>query len=126
MAIIYIKLDTETRQIEILHDTPEEAFALTVDNVINIACSYFNMDREKLTQRSNNKLTPTGRGCVARIIIAALLSEELGYSNHEITTAIGYSSNPNSSNIVSYARRKIADKDPKYYSHYLKLKKLIG
>jgi hypothetical protein len=126
MAIIYIKLDTETNQSKVLQTIPEGMFTLTTDNVVTIACNYFSIDKEKLTQRVNNKLSPTGRGCIARIVIAVLLSEGLGCSNHEITTAIGYSTNRNSSNIISYARRKVADKDPKYYSHYLKLKKLIG
>ena len=124
MAVILVKIDTETNKFTILHEIKnnEEENLLNVwtsTKIIDLVQKEYGIDDIKVKTR-------VAGICDARIVASVLIREMCRLSNYTISQMLGYSNNKNSSNIISRnVKVVLIDKDVQLYSVYKRLKRVI-
>lgn len=124
MAVILVKIDTETNKFTILHEIKnnEEEDLLNVwtsTKIIDLVQKEYGIDDIKIKTR-------VAGICDARIVASVLIREMCRLSNYTISQMLGYSNNKNSSNIISRNVKVILiDKDVQLYPVYKRLKRVI-
>lgn len=124
MAVILVKIDTETNKFTILHEIKnnEEEDLLNIwtsTKIIDLVQKEYGIDDIKVKTR-------VAGICDARIVASVLIKEMCGLSNYTISQMLGYSNNKNSSNIISRnVKVVLIDKDVQLYPVYKRLKKVI-
>ena len=124
MAVILVKIDTETNKFTILHEIKnnEEEDLLNVwtsTKIIDLVQKEYGIDDIKIKTR-------VAGICDARIVASVLIREMCRLSNYTISQMLGYSNNKNSSNIISRnVKVVLIDKDVQLYSVYKRLKRVI-
>jgi chromosomal replication initiation ATPase DnaA len=124
MAVILVKIDTETNKFTILHEIKnnEEEDLLNIwtsTKIIDLVQKEYGIDDIKIKTR-------VAGICDARILASVLIKEMCRLSNYAISQMLGYSNNKNSSNIISRnVKVVLIDKDVQLYPVYKRLKRVI-
>jgi chromosomal replication initiation ATPase DnaA len=124
MAVILVKIDTETNKFTILHEIKnnEEEDLLNIwtsTKIIDLVQKEYGIDDIKVKTR-------VAGICDARIVASVLIKEMCKLSNYTISQMLGYSNNKNSSNIISRnVKVVLIDKDVQLYPVYKRLKRVI-
>lgn len=124
MAVILVKIDTETNKFTILHEIKnnEEEDLLNIwtsTKIIDLVQKEYGIDDIKVKTR-------VAGICDARIVASVLIKEMCRLSNYAISQMLGYSNNKNSSNIISRnVKVVLIDKDVQLYPVYKRLKRVI-